>query len=157
MQTSLFPNTRPITAPEGVGEGRGRLADPVLIMAVLAFLRARGFETKVDDDGDIFFRDEEGRAFIYSVAAMGHTCQSILFPQFFDIESEEEFARASCVAAQVGAHVQVVKICPFEETVWARVDLFGAEPSALIDIFDDLMHALLLGVRCFCESMEGEA
>lgn len=162
MQTSLFPNlfpnNRAAHARKDTTNTSGKQPDPGLIMAVLAFLRTRGFDTKkVDDNGDIFFCDEEGRDFIYSVAAMGHTCQSIVYPRFFKVIVEEEWADAQRAAVQVGIHVQVVKICPINDWMWARVDVFGCSPSALIDVFDELMHALLLGAKCFCESMEGGA
>jgi hypothetical protein len=123
--------------------------------AACRFLQAKGFDTRVDSDGDVVFYDDQRRVYFYILSPSDGTCQSLVFPRFWSIDSDRDFLDALHAAADVNSRFQLVKICPCDEDVSARVDMFCPDQAAFHEVFDDLLGALQAGVKNFARTMRG--
>lgn len=74
----------------------------------MTHLRQEGYIPSVDSDGDIAFKFE-GRTYYILVDERDPGYFIILYPNFWEIESEEERAKASAVIMNVNRTTKVIK------------------------------------------------
>jgi hypothetical protein len=73
------------------------------------YLRGEGYVPSIDDDGDVRFRYEGGTYYII-VQEGDLEYFRILYPNFWEIESEEELLKAHSVISYVNRTTKVAKI-----------------------------------------------
>jgi hypothetical protein len=73
------------------------------------YLRGEGYVPSIDDDGDVRFRYEGGT---YYIIVMEDDLKylRILYPNFWEIESEEELLRAYSTASYVNRTTKIAKV-----------------------------------------------
>jgi hypothetical protein len=97
------------------------------------YLREEGYVPSVDSDGDIAFKVEGGSYYII-VDEDDPTYFIILYPNFWEIESEEERALASDVIMYVNDTTKVAKIYI---TSW---DDTSIEAGIFLNTAEDFVH-----------------
>ncbi len=131
-------------------EDREELSEP---QGTLEFLRHKGFEAWTDDDGDIVFRDDEGRTYLYTASHTDLQYHRILFPRFWRIDSVEECVAAQRCAAEVTSEIKVAKVFVRGDAVWASIGLFCLPAENFRLVFDRSMGALRASVQGFKTKM----
>ncbi len=107
----------------------------------MKYLVEEGFQPKVDGDGDVVFKREGGTYFI-RVSENDPQFFSLVFPNFWLIESEAERLRVYAAANLSNGVTKVCKIFTMKDNVWAAVELFVASPPDFKGVFRRSMSAL---------------
>jgi hypothetical protein len=119
-----------------------------------SYLKEQGYQSSVDSDGDIEFRSE-GRTFYIIVDARDLQSFRILYPNFWEIESEEEKARAVKVANYINRTTKVAKIYlnSKEDDISMDANIFIGKPEDFKLFFRRMVDLLLEERREFRELM----
>ncbi len=115
------------------------------------FLRSEGYAPQTDDDGDIIFK-YEGRVYIV-LFDDDEEFFRILFPNFWDIENQEERVKVERAALTATAETKVAKVFPVRDYVWATIELFCSPPENAKSVFNRSMRAMRAAVNTFVEEM----
>ena len=116
------------------------------------FLAEEGYRPVIDKDGDVTFK-VEGRIYFIQIFEDDDLFFRVCFPNFWEIESDEErqkVLKASNIATRTS---KVAKIFTVEDNVWASVELFIGDPDAFKLVFARCLSALQNCVRSFTEKM----
>ncbi|MDR0732293.1 MAG: hypothetical protein LBF63_11540, partial [Treponema sp.] len=73
------------------------------------YLKGEGYTANIDDDGDVRFRYEGGTYYIIVLEGDPKFIR-ILYPNFWEIESEEELMRAYITASYVSRTTKIAKV-----------------------------------------------
>ena len=119
------------------------------------FLREEGYLPKVEESGSVLFK-KEGSTYVMELNDDDEVYFRILFPSFWSIDDEAERIRATAACMEVTAKVKVAKVFVHEDSVWAAIEVFFAEPAQFKPVFNRMMNALNAGVKAFCKQMRGE-
>jgi hypothetical protein len=120
----------------------------------ISYLREQGYQSNIDSDGDVEFRSE-GRTFYIIVDSRDLQSFRILFPNFWEIESEEEKAKAVKVANYINRTTKVAKVYlnSKEDNVSMDVNIFIGKPEDFKLFFRRMVDLLLDERREFREKM----
>ncbi len=113
-----------------------------------SFLRSEGYATEVDSDGDIVFK-KEGGSYILFAHEGDREYFSVLFPNFWPIETEKERNAAFIAAAHATAGTKGAKVYPLGDNVCASIELLFDEPEQFKPVFNRAMGMLQSGVSSF--------
>lgn len=118
------------------------------------FLREEGYQPKIDGDGDVIFK-HEGRTYYIDVNDDDKYFQ-LVFPTFWDIESEEERARVAIAANDATYKTKVAKVVAVRDfkDVSAYLEVFLTGPEEFKPIFARCLTALQGAVGNFKEKMD---
>jgi len=121
----------------------------------LAYLRRRGYNPELDEDGDINFKKEGGIYLIFPDDTDDEYF-SIVYPNFWKVESDAERTRAltACNLAIRVSKVVKVFLRQDSKNIWAAVEVFVVKPENFEEVFDRLMSALRNGVTTFADEMK---
>ena len=117
------------------------------------YLTQEGFAPKIDKDGDVTFKFEGGTYFIL-ISEDDDVFFSLAYPNFWEIESEEERVRAAIAASTATANVKVAKVFPRGDNVWASIEMFLSPMESFQPVFLRSLSALQSGVRRFRDEMK---
>ena len=120
------------------------------------FLQEEGYRPTVDDDGDLLFK-AEGKTFIIFVNEEDPTFFRLVFPNFWPIEDEDEYAKVLDAANLATARTKVTKIYSVNDNVWASAEVFVPEIEDFKKLFGRCMDALRVGFSAFVAIMREQS
>ncbi|MCL1955533.1 MAG: YbjN domain-containing protein [Spirochaetes bacterium] len=120
----------------------------------ISFLKDQGYQSNVDSDGDVEFK-AEGRTFYIIVDTRDLQSFRILYPNFWEIESEDEKAKAVKVANYINRTTKVAKVYlnSREDDVSMDANIFIDKPENFKTFFRRMIDLLLEERREFREKM----
>ena len=109
----------------------------------LDILREEGFKGEVDSDGDIHFKFE-GMSYFIMVREDDETYHSILFPRFWNLESQDEKIKALMVTNSMNLQYKCGKLFLVGEleSVSASIQIFLINPAELKKFFSRMVGIL---------------
>jgi hypothetical protein len=119
------------------------------------FLESEGYDSEIDDDGDVIFR-QGGRTYLILIDEDDEEFFRLVFPNFWSIDSEEERERVEKAALYATAKTKVAKVFPVRNNVWATIEMFISPIEGFKPVFDRSMRALHVAVHSFAEKMREE-
>lgn len=143
-------------APAGAADDKA-VADTerALQSMYVGFLNGKGFaKVRVDDDGDVEFRDENF-GFYISVSEKDPEFFQLVLPGIWELESPEERARALVAVSDTNRQVKAAKLFVVENNVWISVEMFVEKPEAFMAVFDRSKNTLVGAARIFARAMRG--
>jgi len=119
-----------------------------------SYLKEQGFQSSIDSDGDVQFK-AEGRTFYIIVDTRDLQSFRILYPNFWEIESSDEKAKAVKVANYINRTTKVAKVYlnSKEDDVSMDVNIFIEKPEDFKLFFRRMIDLLLEERREFREKM----
>ena len=120
----------------------------------ISYLKEQGYQASVDSDGDVQFKAEGGTFFII-VDTKDLQSFRILFPNFWEIESQEEKAQVIKVANYINRTTKVAKVYlnSREDDVSMDANIFIDKPEDFKLFFRRMVDLLLEERREFREKM----
>jgi hypothetical protein len=119
----------------------------------LSYLREEGFQPSIDSDGDIAFR-AEGRNFYIIVNEDDLEYFYLLFPNFWEIESEDERRQVAEAASSVTRTTKLVSVyITSRDDTSIRACLFVSKPEDFKNHFRRMIDVILLARRKFIDEM----
>ena len=112
------------------------------------YLRQEGFSPTVDGDGDVIFKFE-GRTYILFGNEGDTQFFRLAFPNFWEIESDEEEHRVERAAMDVNKSMKVVKIHTAGKNTWVSVELLIDPPENFTGIFQRSLRMIREAVQEF--------
>ncbi len=122
---------------------------------LLNFLAEEGYRPKIDDDGDIVFKIEGGVYFI-SFDEKDSTYFSIVYPNFWEIENEDEHEKVLDCASRTNATCKAAKVYVVKDNTFATIETFMESPEQFMGVLNRFVSALRFAVRTFVDHMRGE-
>lgn len=122
------------------------------------YLTAEGYRPSIDKDGDVVFKSE-GRTYYIEVDEKDTEYFRLVFPNFWEIESEEELARVLYAANHATMATKVAKVyvrADGKDTI-AAIEMFVSPPENFKPIFHRAMSALRASVNDFVATMRESA
>jgi hypothetical protein len=120
--------------------------------AYMEYLRREGYFPELDTDGDIKFRREGGTYYLMA-EENDPTYFRLVFPNFWEIESDTERQQVLFAVGEVNADLKVIKIYPVRDNVWASVEMFLDPIENFHKVFNRAMNVLGEGVAQFRQFM----
>lgn len=117
-----------------------------------AFLAEEGFVPKIDADGDVIFKFE-GRLFYINVSDTDEAYFRLVFPNFWDIESEAEREKAYEAAHNASAQTKVAKVYLVKDGTWAAVEMFCSPPEVFKPALQRGLSALQTAAEKYRQAM----
>lgn len=117
-----------------------------------SYLVDEGYAPKIDDDGDVAFKFE-GRSYYIAVSADDEHYFRLVFPAFWQVESEEERERMKTAALHATAETKVAKVFLVRDNTWASVEMFCAPPEVFKPVFQRSLRALSAAAETFRTKM----
>ncbi len=116
------------------------------------YLREEGYVPRLDDDGDVVFK-REGGTFVLFADEEDRSYFRLVFPAFWEIESEEEDEMARAVINELNADLKVMKLYIVRNNVWAAVEMFLDPIENFPNVFPRCVRLLASGVNKFQQRM----
>ncbi len=117
------------------------------------YLKEEGYQPAIDEDGDVRFK-KEGKTYFIQVDEKDEAFFRICFPNFWEIENDEERRNVLAACDYANALSKVAKIFTVHDDVWGSVEIFVDDPEGFKPIFSRCMSALQNAVRNFVEKMK---
>jgi hypothetical protein len=111
----------PARSPAPAGQPSGTPRKKVELY--MEYLQGEGYAPKVDDDGDVVFK-HEGGTYIMFADEQDRTYFRLVFPAFWEIESEEEGEQVHQTMCELNGGLKVVKFYVVRNNTWASVEMF---------------------------------
>jgi hypothetical protein len=118
----------------------------------LDYLRREGYSPELDPDGDIKFKREGGTYYLMT-EENDPTYFRLVFPNFWEIESDDERSQILYAVGEVNADLKVIKLYPVRDNVWASVEMFLDPIENFQKVFNRAMNVLGEGVAQFRQFM----
>jgi predicted aspartyl protease len=121
----------------------------------LDYLAGEGYRPTVDSDGDVIFKDE-GKTYYIEVDTNDAEYFRLVFPNFWEIESDAERERVIRAANYATMKTKVAKVymrSDGKDTV-ASIEMFLSQPEQFKAVFPRAMSALRSSVNNFVEAMK---
>jgi hypothetical protein len=119
----------------------------------VTYLREQGYQPNVDSDGDVTFK-AEGRNFYIAVDEDDLESFRIIFPSFWEIESEEERLKAYEAAMYA---TRTTKVARVYITSWDNTsvdaNIFVGKPEDFKLHFRRMIDVILIARRDFIDKM----
>ncbi|GAA5511369.1 hypothetical protein Dcar01_00076 [Deinococcus carri] len=117
-----------------------------------AALEAQGFT--VEEAGELGLRFQyEGGTYYLPPSGADTEFFHLLFPNFWELESDEEFGRALVACDAVNREAKLVKLHTAEGDVWAGVEALHDSPEAFITHLPRYLSYVQEAVRVFRDAM----
>ena len=116
------------------------------------FLRSEGYITEVDEDGDITSKMEGGTYFLFAQEE-DREYFTVLFPNFWPIESEDERTAAYIACCDATGNIKGAKVYPLGDNICASIELFFGEPDDFKPVFKRALSTVQGAVAHFAEKM----
>ena len=131
----------------------GELDKPGLQKLYVDYLSAEGYRPEVDEDGDVVFK-REGMTYFINVAEDDQEFFSVVLPNIWPIESEEERAMVLAAADRANGKAKVSKVFSMDDDVWVATELFVARPGDFTGVFQRALSAIDTATDIFTENMQ---
>lgn len=96
--------------------------------AYMKFLEANGYHPELDKDGDVTFKHEGGN-YIIQVDENDNVYFRLIYPNFWEIESEEERQEVLIAANVANSDIKCAKVFMLRDNVWAVVEIYLTKPD----------------------------
>ena len=118
------------------------------------YLAHEGYRPTTDADGDFEFHYEGGYYYIDIETSDANYFQ-LVYPSFWRIESDEEFARAILAANEATRKTKVAKVYlrSDQKNTSASIEIFFERPEQFKPVFHRSMRALKAAVDNFVSAM----
>jgi hypothetical protein len=131
--------------------------DASLVEFYKDFLSEEGFRPSIDEDGDVIFKFEGGTYWI----RVDENDRDFFQVQYFfgyEIESQEEFHRATAACMDITRQTKVVKIMALEKhsSFLASAEAFYASPEDVKKVFPRILSCIQGGINSFLKAMKEE-
>lgn len=128
-------------------------AEKALQSMYVSFLNGKGFaKVKVDDDGDVAFRDADF-GFYIAVDEKDSGYFQMVMPGIWEIESEGERARAVQAINQTNRQVKAAKLYIVNDNIWVSVEMFVEKPEDFKAVFDRSKETLVGAAKIYARAM----
>jgi hypothetical protein len=119
------------------------------------YLQAEGYTPKVDSDGDVTFK-AEGRSFYIEVNEDDLEFFRVVFPNFWEIESETERAEAAAAASWANMRTKVAKVyLTTRDDTSISAELFVVRPEDFQEVFPRCISVITTALEHFRDRMNG--
>jgi hypothetical protein len=119
----------------------------------LTHLKEEGYQPEIDSDGDIKFK-AEGRTLYIIVYEDDLDFFQIIYPNFWEIESEAEREKVASVASYVTRTTKVAKVYMTRaDDTSISAEIFIEKPENFKTSFKRMIDVILLARREFIEKM----
>ena len=118
------------------------------------YLKSEGFSPSLDSDGDVMFKYEGGTYFII-VDEKDQEYFAMLYPNFWEIESQNEKERALLAAKEATRVAKVAKVYLTEDDtdVTMSAEIFLKTPSDFKSIFYRMLSTMTTARKTFVDKM----
>lgn len=116
------------------------------------YLGEEGYRPEIDSDGDVQFK-AEGQTFFIDVDEDDIEYFAVMLFNIWEIESEEERAKALEACNAVNSNAKVIKGQIINDYIWLSAEVFVADPEDFKGIFDRIMSAFSAAQDTVVESM----
>jgi hypothetical protein len=117
------------------------------------YLREEGYVPRLDDDGDVVFK-YEGGTYILFADEKDPAYFRLAFPNFWEIESEEEERQVLDVINELNGRLKVVKFFIPRDDLWASVEMFIDPIENFRAVFARSISLLSQAVGMFRDKMQ---
>jgi hypothetical protein len=119
----------------------------------VTYLTEEGYQPEVDSDGDVTFK-AEGRFFYISVDENDLEVFTIVYPYFWEIESESERNEALLAASNANRTTKIAKIyLTDDDDTSIRGQTYLAKPDDFELFFERMVDAMMIVRRKFVDDM----
>lgn len=118
------------------------------------FLKEEGYAPKVDSDGDVAFK-AEGKNYYIEVNEDDSEYFRIVFPNFWEIESEDERVAVAFAASTASRKTKVAKVYLVGDNTSISAEILLSDPASFRDHFGRMIGMILTALETFQEEMEG--
>ena len=133
-------------------EAQDSISQATLQKMYVDYLVEEGYKPAIDADGDIVFKSESMTYFI-AVRQDDPEYFSIMLPNFWEIESQQEHLQVLIAADSANATSKVAKIYTLKNNTWAAVEIFVGKPEDFKVIFPRSLKAIKEVVENFVVKM----
>ncbi len=119
------------------------------------FLKGEGYETSIDDDGDVNF-EADGRTYFIEVNEDDLEFFRLVLPNIWPIESELERIQVMEACNKANFKVKTAKAYATDDNVWIAVEVFLEKPDDFEAIFERSLGVIDYCVDIFVEAMDEE-
>lgn len=119
----------------------------------MSHLTEEGFRPEIDGDGDVAFR-REGRSYFIAVSEQDPGFFTVVLPNIWPIESEQERAQVLIAVDRATAVTKVAKAYTLGDNVWIAVELFVSAPEDFKGVLARSLHSIDEAVRTFVSTMQ---
>lgn len=114
----------------------------------LDFLRDRGFEPRIDDDGDVVFQ-KEGMVYVLMAEEKDPRFFRLLMPAFWRVDSDVERSRALEAINEISLKFKIAKLAIVRERVVAMAEMWMDLERDLDKEFSRITSSLQVSIRQF--------
>jgi outer membrane lipoprotein-sorting protein len=119
----------------------------------MEYLRQQGYPAEIDSDGDILFR-AEGRSYYIIVNDTDLEYFELLYPNFWEIESDEEWIRVAAACSAVSRTTKIAKVYITSNNDTSIIaDVLLLNPKDFANVFPRMMNIVRLARDKFLEQM----
>jgi hypothetical protein len=118
----------------------------------VTYLTEEGYQPEVDSDGDVTFK-AEGRFFYISVDENDLEVFTIVYPYFWEIESESERNEALLAASNANRTTKIAKIYLTDDDTSIRGQTYLTKPDDFALFFRRMIDAMMMVRRKFVDEM----
>lgn len=119
------------------------------------YLDKEGFRPEIDEDGDVVFK-REGWVYFINVSEDDTNFFSVVLPNIWPIESEEERAKVLAAADHANGKAKVTKVFTMNDNVWVATELYVAKPEDFKGVFQRAVSSIETAADMFSSKMKEE-
>ncbi len=127
---------------------------PATAQTYITFLHKEGYQPEADQHGNVVFK-HQGGTYLIIVQDKDEEFFTIVFPNFWKIESEDERVKVGHAANVATEHTKVAKVYPVGDNTWATIELFLGNPTDYERVFARCLSAINTAVQKFASEMRG--
>ncbi len=117
------------------------------------FLDRKGWNPRVDEDGDVVFKTD-GKTYFIDVHEKDEEFFMICLPNIWPIESATERVQVLKAADTTNAKTMMAKVYTKTNNVWISVETFLADPRDFEGVFDRAFSAIQTATEGFVKEMK---
>ena len=110
------------------------------------FLAEEGYRPRLDSDGDVKFK-HDGRFYFIPTSTGDQNFFTIVLPNIWPIESQEEFERVLKASNYSNSKSKASKVFTIQNNVWISTEQYLTSPDKFKDIFETSIGALDNGFK----------
>lgn len=119
----------------------------------MKFLESNGYRPELDKDGDVAFKHEGGN-YIIQVDENDNVYFRLIYPNFWEIESEEERQDVLLAGNFANSDIKCAKVFMLRDNVWAVVEIFLSKPEDYEKILSRSISSIQSVVGSFRSKMQ---
>jgi hypothetical protein len=120
------------------------------------YLRDEGYAPQIDQDGDVMFKFEGGKYYIF-IDDKDEMYFRVVYPGFWPIQSEAEKDRVIKAAMEATSTTKIAKVFPVGNDVWADAELICQPPETFKLVIWRCVRSIRAAVAKFLQGMKPAA